>query len=145
MTIRLRTDDLEPGLWITLRNRLRAESSWSSDEMFERFLSDSGRFRHGIASGTPLRVVSIDLPFVHVLVLNADEDHDRRATINLDVDHVVRCDEEAIHRLVNAVQEDRLRSESEGRRRSIVEGQNEGARLAAQHALLSSRGLELDN
>ena len=145
MTIRLRTDDLEPGLWITLRNRPIMDSRWSTEDPLERFLAAAGRFRHGVAAGTPLRVVSIDLPFVHVLVLNVDDDRDRRTTIDLDVDHVVRCDDGSIHRLVNVVQADRLRSESEDRRRSVAEGLNDAARLAARHALLSERGLELDN
>ena len=145
MTIRLRTDDLEPGLWITLRTRPTEHSRWSTEDPLERLLTEADRLRHGVRSGTPLRVVSIDLPFVHVLVLNADEDHDRRATIDLDVDHIVRCDDESIHCLVNAVQADRLRAESEDRRRSVAEGLNDAAKLAARHALLSERGLELDN
>ena len=75
MTTPIPYDDLRPDMWVTIRDVPEDDPSVSPFDTPEEVMGRLRRRRRPAARpGVPLRVLSVDLPFLYLAVLDGDGD-----------------------------------------------------------------------
>ena len=74
MTTPIPMDDLRPDCWVTIRDEIQDLDfpPFASGEIDARLIWRQLRARTPVKPGTPMRVIAVDLPFLYLVVLNAD-------------------------------------------------------------------------
>ena len=102
MTTRIPYDDLRPDMWVTIRDL--PEEDEPSVSPFDGHAEAMGRLRRRrrpvARPGVPLRVLSVDLPFLYLAVLDGDGDEVGPVILDLLDQPVVGIDESVPHAIV---------------------------------------------
>ena len=102
MTTRIPYDDLRPDMWVTIRDLPEEEET--SVSPFDSHAEAMGRLRRRrrpvARPGVPLRVLSVDLPFLYLAVLDGDGDEVGPVILDLRDQPVVGIDESVPHAII---------------------------------------------
>ncbi|MCP4012679.1 MAG: hypothetical protein GY728_06160 [Phycisphaeraceae bacterium] len=74
MTTPIPMDDLRPDCWVTIRDEIEdlEVPPFAGGDVDLRLMWRQLRARTPVKPGTPMRVIAVDLPFLYLVVLNAD-------------------------------------------------------------------------
>ncbi len=74
MTTPIPMDDLRPDRWVTIRDEIEdlEVPPFAGGDVDLRLMWRQLRARTPVKPGTPMRVIAVDLPFLYLVVLNAD-------------------------------------------------------------------------
>ena len=74
MTTPIPMDDLRPDCWVTIRDEIEdlEVPPFAGGDVDLRLMWRQMRARTPVKPGTPMRVIAVDLPFLYLVVLNAD-------------------------------------------------------------------------
>jgi len=74
MTTPIPMDDLRPDCWVTIRDEIEELEvpPFAGGDVDLRLMWRQMRARTPVKPGTPMRVIAVDLPFLYLVVLNAD-------------------------------------------------------------------------
>ena len=74
MTTPIPMDDLRPDYWVTIRDEIEdlEVPPFAGGDVDLRLMWRQMRARTPVKPGTPMRVIAVDLPFLYLVVLNAD-------------------------------------------------------------------------
>ena len=74
MTTPIPMDDLRPDCWVTIRDEIEDLElpPFAGGDVDLRLMWRQMRARTPVKPGTPMRVIAVDLPFLYLVVLNAD-------------------------------------------------------------------------
>lgn len=101
MTTPIPYDDLRPDMWVTIRDVPEDDPSVSPFDTPEEALGRLRRRRRPVARpGIPLRVLSVDLPFLYLAVLDGDGDEVGPVILDLRDQPVVGIDESVPHAII---------------------------------------------
>lgn len=95
MTHPIPQDDLAPGMWVTIRDR-PAQDDPPPTFLHAQYAAWMARQHHArraaIRPGRPMRVLAVDLPFLHVTLLDVEGDETAPSIIDLREQPIVRCE-----------------------------------------------------
>ena len=143
MTTRIPYDDLEPDMWVTIRDVPEVEETPSfGDPFIEAMRMRAWDRRPAMQAGAPMRILAIDLPFLYLAVMNAEGIETGPMTLDLREQPVVGLEETVAHALRSfgwrKRQDRHERQEREARHAGEIEATAEVARVTH----LRSEGLE---
>ena len=98
MTTLIPYDDLEPDMWVTIRDLPEEEEPPPFGDPF----LEAMRMRHRrpsvvMQAGVPMRILAVDLPFLYLAVMNAEGTETGPLTLDLREQPVVGLDETVAH------------------------------------------------
>ena len=101
MTTPIPYDDFRPDLWVTIRDVPEDDPSVSPFDTPEETLGRLRRRRRPVARpGIPLRILSVDLPFLYLAVLDGDGDEVGPVILDVRDQPVVGIDESVPHAII---------------------------------------------
>ena len=134
MTTRIPYDDLEPDMWVTIRDLPEEEEpSPFGDPFLEAMRMRLRRPLVMMQAGVPMRILAVDLPFLYLAVMNAEGTETGPLTLDLREHPVVGLDETVAHALRSfgwrKRQDRHERQEREARHAGEIEATAEVARV----------------
>lgn len=101
MTTPIPYDDFRPDMWVTIRDVPEDDPSVSPFDTPEETLGRLRRRRRPVARpGIPLRILSVDLPFLYLAVLDGDGDEVGPVILDVRDQPVVGIDESVPHAII---------------------------------------------
>ena len=146
MTTRIPYDDLEPDMWVTIRDLPEEEEPPPfGDPFLEAMRMRLRRPSVVMQAGVPMRILAVDLPFLYLAVMNAEGTETGPLTLDLREQPVVGLDETVAHALRSfgwrKRQDRHERQEREARHAGEIEATAEVARVTH----LRSEGIDNPN